>query len=108
MQDWAATAYLLDLVLGRQCWDPYNEAVAGVAHGVSGGRTLTVAPMRRYVPPILSSRVREGSLLTSWLGLEASGNISSLVPVYSFMANLQIARAAKAPKLILPHAGMFS
>ncbi|KAI0694996.1 RNA polymerase II-associated protein [Cerioporus squamosus] len=36
--------------------------------------------------------------------LEASGNTASLVPVYSFMANLQIARAGKAPKLILPHA----
>ncbi|RPD78632.1 RNA polymerase II-associated protein [Lentinus tigrinus ALCF2SS1-7] len=36
--------------------------------------------------------------------LESSGNESALVPVYSFMANLQIARAAKAPKLILPHA----
>ncbi|TFK85810.1 RNA polymerase II-associated protein [Polyporus arcularius HHB13444] len=36
--------------------------------------------------------------------LEASGNTASLIPVYTFMANLQIARAAKAPKLILPHA----
>ena len=67
MQDWAVIAYLLDLVLGRQCWDPCIEAVAGVAHGVSGGRTLTATPCttnivipcpRRFVADLL---VRLGS-----------------------------------------------
>ena len=36
---------------------------------------------------------------------EASGTIA---PVYAFLANLQIARAAKAPKLILQNAGEHS
>ncbi|KAH9858911.1 RNA polymerase II-associated protein [Lenzites betulinus] len=36
--------------------------------------------------------------------LEANGAMASLPPVYSSLANLQIARASKAPKLKLPNA----
>ncbi|KAG6850877.1 hypothetical protein H0H93_007495 [Arthromyces matolae] len=36
--------------------------------------------------------------------LEANGNASQLPPIYSMLANIQIAYARKAPKLILPDA----
>jgi RNA polymerase-associated protein CTR9 len=45
--------------------------------------------------------------LILWQGFEANGSTSSLPPVYALLANIQIANARQAPKIILPQAREF-
>jgi RNA polymerase-associated protein CTR9 len=41
------------------------------------------------------------------VAFQANGTVASLPPIYSLLANIQIARARDAPKLILPDARKF-
>ena len=43
--------------------------------------------------------------LTCTLAFQNNGLAASLPPIYSLLANIQLAYARKAPKLILPDAG---